>query len=131
MMTCYLILFIVILITVMISCCKGNGTGNPFNDIFGNRMPSRQGLLGRPDSLEVQVNERREIIQNMTKMARLFDLNKFSEHTECPICLMSFTDVDMVTPLPCDKRHYFHSKCIEEWSLNHHDCPVCRIEFDS
>ena len=37
----------------------------------------------------------------------------------------------MVTPLPCDKRHYFHSKCIEQWSQNHNDCPLCKKTFNA
>ena len=51
--------------------------------------------------------------KNLGKLSRMFDWSKFSEHEECVICLLPFESSDMVTPLPCDKRHYFHSKCIE------------------
>ena len=61
----------------------------------------------------------------------MFDFNKFSEHEECVICLMPFEDSDMVTPLPCDKRHYFHSACIEQWSKTNNDCPLCKTVFDT
>ena len=51
-----------------------------------------------------------------TKISRAFDPFKFSELTECVICLEDFTKDDMVTALPCDHRHYFHSHCIRDWS---------------
>ena len=46
------------------------------------------------------------------KISRTFDPFKFSEHTECVICLMEFSETEMVTALPCDVRHYFHTSCI-------------------
>ena len=49
----------------------------------------------------------------------------------CVICIMLFADADMVTPLPCDKRHYFHSLCIEQWSKNNNDCPLCKLVFNT
>ena len=64
------------------------------------------------------------------QLSRIFDWGKFREHEECVICLEPFKDDDMVTPLPCDKRHYFHSKCIEEWSQNHNTRPLCKAEFN-
>ena len=37
----------------------------------------------------------------------------------------------MVTPLPCDLRHYFHTKCIEEWysRKEREYCPLCKETF--
>mmetsp|Transcript_40014 Transcript_40014/g.52391 ORF Transcript_40014/g.52391 Transcript_40014/m.52391 type:complete len:84 (+) Transcript_40014:691-942(+) len=64
-------------------------------------------------------------------MSRIFDFNKFKDHEECVICLEPFEPSEMVTPLPCDKRHYFHSKCIEEWSQNHNTCPLCKTVYSS
>ena len=52
----------------------------------------------------------------LERMSRIKDAQRFNEHTECIICLADFTDTDMVTPLPCDKRHFFHTKCIKEWA---------------
>lgn len=35
---------------------------------------------------------------------------------ECLICLEQFNEgEDYVTPLACDKRHLYHSNCIQEW----------------
>ena len=37
----------------------------------------------------------------------------------------------MITPLPCDVRHYFHTNCIEDWySQKGRDyCPLCKETF--
>ena len=69
--------------------------------------------------------------EKLGMMSRLFDWNKNKEHKECCICMVDFEVSDMVTPLPCDKRHYFHSECIEQWSKSHNDCPLCKAPFDA
>lgn len=50
----------------------------------------------------------------------------FTNQTQCVICMTDFTDADEVTPLPCDFRHYFHTKCIEDWLPYHNACPLCK-----
>ena len=36
-----------------------------------------------------------------------------------------------VTYLPCDARHYFHTKCIRTWlSGSHEGCPLCQVPVD-
>ena len=62
-------------------------------------------------------------------VARAFDPFKFREHTECSICLTEFDESSMVTVLPCDVRHYFHAKCIQDWSRIHTNCPLCKANF--
>ena len=62
-------------------------------------------------------------------LARPIDLTRFNEHSECSICLGEFGAVDQVTPLPCDKRHYFHTKCIKEWARQKFHCPLCQQPF--
>ena len=44
------------------------------------------------------------------------------------ICLGDFADDDMVTPLPCDVKHYFHTSCIENWLPYHNSCPLCKVD---
>ena len=37
----------------------------------------------------------------------------------------------LVTPLPCERRHYFHTECVEDWmkeTLNP-ACPICLVEI--
>ena len=40
-----------------------------------------------------------------------------------------FTEDTLVTALPCDSRHYFHKKCLEEWSRRSDVCPICRASY--
>ena len=61
----------------------------------------------------------------------MFDYDKFNDHDECTICLEEYTDECMVTPLPCDARHYFHSACIESWFKKHNYCPLCKVTFST
>lgn len=43
----------------------------------------------------------------------------------CAICVDEFSGGDQLRVLPCD--HYFHSKCIDEWLINHSSlCPLCK-----
>ena len=71
----------------------------------------------------------RETETTFTKISRAFDPFKFSELTECVICLEDFKKEDMVTALPCDHRHYFHTHCIQEWSAKQRTCPLCKAEY--
>ena len=41
-----------------------------------------------------------------------FDRTRFMHEDECAICLGQFIEDEEVTPLPCDMRHFFHSRCI-------------------
>mmetsp|Transcript_19902 Transcript_19902/g.26860 ORF Transcript_19902/g.26860 Transcript_19902/m.26860 type:complete len:86 (+) Transcript_19902:554-811(+) len=62
------------------------------------------------------------------KMSRPLDV-RFNDHQECAICLSDFSVGEMVSPLPCDKRHYFHTDCIKEWASKRVHCPLCNKEF--
>ena len=62
-------------------------------------------------------------------MSRAFDPFRFSEHSECVICLMDFEPDELVTALPCDYRHYFHTHCILNWSEKQSACPLCKKYF--
>lgn len=44
------------------------------------------------------------------------------------ICWSDFEETDMVTPLPCDIRHYFHTECIENWLQTKNNCPLCKTD---
>jgi len=50
--------------------------------------------------------------------------------TECAICMEEFNDADEVGELDCDKRHYFHTKCIEEWIKVKMECPLCKKQIE-
>lgn len=49
---------------------------------------------------------------------------------ECCICMEKFADGrDSITPLSHNSRHFFHTRCIEEWLKNNNVCPICRTEI--
>ncbi|TNV73517.1 hypothetical protein FGO68_gene10530 [Halteria grandinella] len=50
--------------------------------------------------------------------------------TECKICFMDFQQSEEVTPLICDERHLYHTKCIEAWiRTGQNTCPYCRKQI--
>ena len=50
--------------------------------------------------------------------------------TECKICYMDFQENEEVTPLICDERHLYHTKCIEAWiRTGQNSCPYCRKQI--
>ena len=46
---------------------------------------------------------------------------------DCSICLMKIKSTTKEKKLECG--HYFHSKCIRQWSLYNKSCPNCRTTF--
>ena len=55
-----------------------------------------------------------------------YDSNVFQTQESCMICLLNFDEDSLVTPLPCDIRHYFHTTCIEQWLAINASCPLCK-----
>lgn len=56
-----------------------------------------------------------------------YDPKLFEHETNCIICLVDYEPEDTVTRLLCDQRHYFHTKCIEDWvKQGNNKCPYCR-----
>ena len=98
------------------------------SDALPYNSPERMDRLIR-ESGQLRLSRHSSKSTILTKMARMFDRNKFKEHSECIICLEEFKPADRVTPLPCDIRHYFHSKCIEQWSKQQKSCPLCNTPF--
>lgn len=45
---------------------------------------------------------------------------------DCSICLAAFEQGEMLTSLPCDKKHSFHSACIRQWLERQNSCPLCQ-----
>jgi len=97
----WLILFSLYIICIIIVCVVMFCFRNWLLNIFSGNSSE----LDQPERVEA----RQGAYKALSKMSRLIDLSKYSEHEECVICLEAFQDTDEVTPLPCDKRHYFHS----------------------
>jgi hypothetical protein len=45
---------------------------------------------------------------------------------ECVICMEQYKDDDEIAELKCSEKHYFHSKCLEEWLKSKLECPLCK-----
>ena len=75
-----------------------------------------------------QEHRQRNTTRNMlTRLFRTkYDQNVFKSQEACMICLVNFDEDSMVTPLPCDIRHYFHTNCIEQWLEINPLCPLCK-----
>lgn len=50
---------------------------------------------------------------------------------ECTICLEKYKPSHMVTCLPCSDRHFYHTKCIEQWLLTSKNCPLCNQKCEN
>ena len=46
----------------------------------------------------------------------------------CVVCMSEFKNNEVLTYLPCDPRHFFHTKCIKSWLINQQTCPICKEE---
>jgi hypothetical protein len=49
--------------------------------------------------------------------------DEMKEHS-CSICLIEYVDNDILKYLSC--RHYFHKECIDRWTVEKNNCPICR-----
>jgi hypothetical protein len=49
----------------------------------------------------------------------------------CSICLNSFQLDDVISTLPCSRRHTFHTLCLEKWFITTVSCPLCRSDFQN
>ena len=61
-------------------------------------------------------------------------INKVKEteiDDSCAICLSIYMNGDVISTLPCSKRHSFHTYCLEEWFHTNVCCPLCRCDFST
>lgn len=48
-------------------------------------------------------------------------------HETCPICILDFEFGDDLRVLPCEGKHRFHQRCVDQWLLEmSSSCPLCR-----
>lgn len=78
---------------------------------------------------QAAVDKQREMIL-LTLNESAYNSDLFTGCDECAFCMETFELGQKTTALPCDARHFFHSKCILAWSRNHRTCPLCKVEFD-
>ena len=112
------------------SCCCRRQPARQRRD-EGGRGSSRQSSGAASQRRQQRLENRRQRESALGMLSRVFVGDEFNDHEECTICLEQFTDEDRVTPLPCDRRHYFHSKCIESWFRRKDYCPLCKETFST
>lgn len=50
-----------------------------------------------------------------------------NDDNECIICMAPYQQNEMITKLNCNARHYYHTRCIEDWiKQGSNQCPMCR-----
>ena len=49
------------------------------------------------------------------------------KETSCSVCLIDYEETDDISIIKCG--HFFHTKCIQEWTTYKTNCPVCRKEI--
>ena len=57
-------------------------------------------------------------------------INEDNERDFCCICMLQFEIGENIKLLPCDKKHIFHTGCIDKWLSNNRNCPTCRKEIN-
>ena len=73
-----------------------------------NRSAKKQGVLVRLRTIRLKRSAHR------------------ADEDFCAICEIGYDEDDRVISLPCNKNHYFHSKCIRAWLTSAETCPVCK-----
>jgi len=97
-----------------------------FYEFVNLRIPLGIGLIftNMPNSLQNV-----EIIEKLPK--GIFNKTEIKNEYECVICLTKYKENDEIKFLPCDPRHFFHSKCIDQWLLQNLICPLCHCEINT
>lgn len=62
----------------------------------------------------------------LKKLAAYKFNSRNTECTECIICMEDYRTSDSITPMPCNSKHVFHSKCIKKWLKKNNSCPLCK-----
>ena len=114
------LLFILYFLTHIYLCVTGNKVRTSVRD---QRRSSQHYWDEIEDDMSVDIQEAPDMFDQpeaqprsrLADLSRVFDRQLFEKHKECTICLNEFKENDLVSPLPCDTRHYFHSSCIERW----------------
>jgi len=56
------------------------------------------------------------------------NIDNTANRNECSICLDNLDNTKPITTLTC--THKFHTQCIDEWRINHNNCPLCNAKIE-
>lgn len=90
-------------------------------DINGNlNMNINRISLNRKSNLK---NEN-ELIENNDELNR-----KSILQITCAICLNDLENNNLISTLPCNSKHCYHTECLQLWFEKNTSCPICRYDF--
>lgn len=69
-----------------------------------------------------------KVVKSLSKIT--YGQIKLDGQNECAICLGDFHDDQLITPLSCDIRHFFHFECIQQWMKQKNECPLCKAVIE-
>ena len=49
---------------------------------------------------------------------------------QCAICLNVYRHDEIVVSLKCHEAHIFHEECLNKWTENRLQCPMCRQRLE-
>mmetsp|Transcript_12759 Transcript_12759/g.21539 ORF Transcript_12759/g.21539 Transcript_12759/m.21539 type:complete len:111 (+) Transcript_12759:742-1074(+) len=85
-------------------------------------------LLRRFRQRSSRIQTSQKILSQLSRVQFSEDLfGAIGDQNECIICMSPYGPQDMVSNLDCNKNHFFHTSCIEEWiKKGGGNCPICR-----
>jgi hypothetical protein len=98
-------------VVAMVLCLICGRSRNRSHSSLVNKMPYMNAVNGLMRKKYTDINEK-----NMN---------------ECAICMEEYKDDDEIAELKCSEKHYFHSKCLEEWLKNKLECPLCKKSVEA
>jgi hypothetical protein len=61
-------------------------------------------------------NESKKLLKSLSRVKFSEGLfGTLSEDSECVICMVNFSESDLITRLECGGNHVYHTSCIESW----------------
>lgn len=133
--------FIMVIFTCIVSTCQKcthigrrrrilgelQGVQGGFQGFRGFELFRLVDNLEEPAPIPINIDNVMQDDRIVTRVVYSTNINEF-EQTECPICLESFLNEEVLAKLSC--KHLFHVNCFHDWvqAVNiqqHVKCPVC------
>lgn len=82
--------------------------------------------------LDQEQLERNQQISNLINQIDVLNITgkRFEADELCCIWLDNFDAEQDIIRLPCNRNHFFHRACINDWILKSPTCPLCKVEIN-
>eukprot|EP00347_Sterkiella_histriomuscorum_P022595 403337891 len=85
--------------------------------------------LSKPQQIQVKI-EGIKIIETFGGSKRIkINEKRMPSIDQCAICLNNFRHDELVVSLECHEAHIFHEECLNKWTENRLQCPMCRVRL--